>query len=108
LLLPLPKQNIPFSRHSFLQRELFGYTVVICFITGLSLVSSEGWHQSSSPVEIVRFTWNSYPLIGPILLTIALLTFVYSTILGWSYYGEKAWEYFLVEKVQSFIEYSGL
>jgi len=76
----------------------FWDTVVICFITGLSLVSSEGWHQSSSPVEIVRFTWSSYPLVGPILLTIALLTFVYSTILGWSYYGEKAWEYLFSRK----------
>jgi AGCS family alanine or glycine:cation symporter len=33
------------------------------------------------------------PTFGPILLTIGLLTFVYSTILGWSYYGERAAEY---------------
>ena len=34
-------------------------------------------------------------LIGPSILTIGLLTFVFSTILGWSYYGEKAVEYLL-------------
>ena len=33
------------------------------------------------------------PTFGPIVLTIGLLTFVYSTILGWSYYGERAAEY---------------
>jgi AGCS family alanine or glycine:cation symporter len=33
------------------------------------------------------------PVAGPIVLTVGLLTFVFSTILGWSYYGEKAAEY---------------
>ena len=33
------------------------------------------------------------PTFGPIVLTIGLLTFVFSTILGWSYYGERAAEY---------------
>jgi AGCS family alanine or glycine:cation symporter len=32
-------------------------------------------------------------VVGPIVLTIGLLTFVFSTILGWAYYGEKACEY---------------
>ena len=32
-------------------------------------------------------------MVGPIVLTVGLLTFVFSTILGWSYYGEKAAEY---------------
>ena len=32
-------------------------------------------------------------MIGPLVLTVGLLTFVFSTILGWSYYGEKAIEY---------------
>jgi alanine or glycine:cation symporter, AGCS family len=37
--------------------------------------------------------------VGPILLTTGLLTFVFSTILGWSYCGEKAAEYLLGTKV---------
>jgi AGCS family alanine or glycine:cation symporter len=36
-------------------------------------------------------------LVGPLVLTVGLLTFVFSTILGWSYYGEKAAEYLLGE-----------
>ncbi|MGC8739123.1 MAG: alanine/glycine:cation symporter family protein [Candidatus Hydrogenedens sp.] len=71
----------------------FWDTVVICFLTGLVLVSSGAWIQSSSPVEIVRNAWNGFSSAGNVALSISLITFVYSTILGWSYYGEKAWEY---------------
>ncbi|MCA1900885.1 MAG: sodium:alanine symporter family protein [Candidatus Hydrogenedens sp.] len=76
----------------------FWDTVVICFITGLTLVSSGAWSKSSSPIEIANIAWSSYPIFGPIVLTIALISFVYSTILGWSYYGEKAWEYLFKTK----------
>ncbi len=38
-------------------------------------------------------------IVGPIVLTLGLLTFVFSTILGWSYYGEKAAEYLLGSRV---------
>ena len=37
--------------------------------------------------------FDDLPVVGPIVLTIGLLTFVFSTILGWAYYGEKAVEY---------------
>jgi AGCS family alanine or glycine:cation symporter len=33
------------------------------------------------------------PLLGPVVLTVALLTFVFSTLVGWAYFGEKACEY---------------
>ncbi len=71
----------------------FWDTVVVCFITGLTIISCNSWSESNSPVEIVNLTWNSMGILGKIILTISLATFVYSTILGWSYYGEKAWEY---------------
>jgi AGCS family alanine or glycine:cation symporter len=37
--------------------------------------------------------------VGPAVLTVGILTFVFSTILGWSYYGEKAAEYLFGSKV---------
>ena len=40
-----------------------------------------------------RAAFADIPVIGPMVLTVGLLTFVFSTILGWSYYGEKAAEY---------------
>ncbi len=75
----------------------FWDTVVICAMTGLVLVSS----MIKNPLiftglkgaELTKMVFNQIPAIGPLVLTIGLLTFVFSTILGWSYYGEKAVEY---------------
>ena len=38
------------------------------------------------------------PYIGPLILMVSIITFAYSTILGWSYYGERAAEYLLGKK----------
>ena len=43
--------------------------------------------------KLTRAVFAQVPVVGPWILTLGLLTFVYSTILGWSYYGEKAVEY---------------
>ena len=43
--------------------------------------------------------FSELPVVGPFILAIGLLTFVFSTILGWSYYGEKAAEYLLGSRV---------
>jgi AGCS family alanine or glycine:cation symporter len=44
---------------------------------------------------MTKAAFAAIPVIGPLVLTVGLLTFVFSTILGWSYYGEKAAEYLL-------------
>jgi AGCS family alanine or glycine:cation symporter len=72
----------------------FWDTVVVCLITGLVLVNSGDW--TSGTVEGAALTKTAFvhiPVLGPGVLTLGLLTFVFSTILGWSYYGEKAVEY---------------
>ena len=43
--------------------------------------------------------FSELPVVGPFILAIGLLTFVFSTILGWSYYGEKAAEYLMGSRV---------
>jgi alanine or glycine:cation symporter, AGCS family len=47
---------------------------------------------------LTKQAFSDFPIIGPVVLTVGLLTFVFSTILGWCYYGEKAIEYLLGEK----------
>jgi len=49
--------------------------------------------------SLTKAVFSDLPVIGPIVLTIGLLTFVFSTILGWSYYGEKAAEYLFGTKI---------
>lgn len=72
----------------------FWDTVVVCLITGLVLVNSGVWVQgSTSGAFLTKAAFDTLPVIGPAVLVVGLLTFVFSTILGWSYYGEKAVEY---------------
>jgi AGCS family alanine or glycine:cation symporter len=71
----------------------FWDTVVVCALTGLVVVNSGGWQQGLSGSALTKMAFEDLPTVGPIVLTVGLLTFVFSTILGWAYYGEKAAEY---------------
>lgn len=74
----------------------FWDTVIICAMTGLVLVSSIMAHPGISASDGERLTFLAFaqiPYIGESILTLSLLTFVISTLVGWSYFGEKALEY---------------
>ena len=71
----------------------FWDTVVVCAMTGLVLVNSGGWMRGLEGAALTKAAFEQIPYFGPILLIFGLLTFVFSTLLGWSYYGEKATEY---------------
>lgn len=78
----------------------FWDTVVICAITGLVIVSSGEWQNPSitDKQALADAAFSDLPG-GWIILTFGLMTFVFSTILGWSYYGERAAEYLFGRKV---------
>ncbi len=71
----------------------FWDTVVVCLMTGIVVVQSGEWRQGLGGAKLTSAAFQDLPVIGPIVLTVGLLTFVFSTILGWAYYGEKACEY---------------
>ena len=71
----------------------FWDTVVVCAMTGLVLVNSGEWVKGLNGASLTKAAFQDIPWVGPAVLTGGLLTFVFSTILGWSYYGEKAVEY---------------
>lgn len=71
----------------------FWDTVVVCAMTGLVIVNSGAWTSGVSAAVLTKAAFNSIPVVGPIILVVSLLIFVFSTIIGWSYYGEKAVEY---------------
>jgi AGCS family alanine or glycine:cation symporter len=75
----------------------FWDTVVVCAMTGLVIVNSGEWMTDARGAALTRAAFADIPTIGPLVLTFGLLTFVFSTILGWSYYGEKAAEYLFGE-----------
>lgn len=76
----------------------FWDTVVVCAMTGIVLVSSGEWVNGGSGAALTKAAFAHFPIVGPTVLTIGLLTFVFSTILGWGYYGEKSIEYLLGPK----------
>jgi AGCS family alanine or glycine:cation symporter len=71
----------------------FWDTVVVCAMTGLVLVNMGDWRQGLQGAALTGAAFGEIRGIGPVVLTVGLLTFVFSTILGWSYYGERAAEY---------------
>jgi AGCS family alanine or glycine:cation symporter len=74
----------------------FWDTVVICALTGLVLVSSIIAYPDISYQDgaaLTKVAFDKIPYIGAPLLTFGIITFAFSTILGWSYYGERAVEY---------------
>ncbi|MBP8130452.1 MAG: sodium:alanine symporter family protein [Candidatus Hydrogenedentes bacterium] len=71
----------------------FWDTVVVCAMTGLVVVNSGLWQSGSDGAALTKAAFGQVHVLGPAVLTLGLLTFVYSTILGWSYYGERAIEY---------------
>jgi AGCS family alanine or glycine:cation symporter len=71
----------------------FWDTVVVCLMTGLVLVNSGMWRTGATGTALSAAAFGTLPVVGPVVLTVGLLTFVFSTLLGWSYYGEKACEY---------------
>lgn len=74
----------------------FWDTVVICALTGIVIVSSIIHYPDISindGAALTKMAFGKIPYVGAPLLSFGLLTFAFSTILGWSYYGERAMEY---------------
>ncbi|MEM1058577.1 MAG: sodium:alanine symporter family protein [Verrucomicrobiota bacterium] len=71
----------------------FWDTVVICLISAVVIISSGAYVGETDRNLVTNNAFDDMGTIGPFVLTFALSTFAFSTILGWSYYGEKALEY---------------
>jgi AGCS family alanine or glycine:cation symporter len=69
-------------------------TIIVCSITGLVIVSSGTWTSGETGAALSSLAFeNSLPGGGRILVAISLALFAFTTLLGWSYYGERCVEY---------------
>ena len=69
-------------------------TIIICTMTGLVILTSGAWTSGENGAALTSAAFAaSLPGIGPQLVAIALAVFAFTTILGWSFYGEKCAEY---------------
>ncbi|NLH47923.1 MAG: sodium:alanine symporter family protein [Myxococcales bacterium] len=76
----------------------FWDTVVVCAMTGLVIVNSGDWTGGLNGARLTKTAFSHIPYLGPAILTFGLLTFVFTTIIGWEYYGERAMEYLFGKK----------
>ena len=82
----------------------FWDTVVVCLMTGLVLVTTIMKNPAINANEIdnggvlTSMAFAQIPYLGPVILVVGIISFAYSTILGWAYYGERSVEYFAGRK----------
>ena len=71
-------------------------TIIICTLTGLSLVVSGVWCGPLNGAAMTESAFTmAFPAFGSILLLVGLVLFAFTTILGWNYYGERCVEYLM-------------
>jgi AGCS family alanine or glycine:cation symporter len=77
--------------------QTFIDTLVVCSFTGLALLVTGAWSSGENGVALTQLAFErGLPgEWGHWIVTLGLTMFAFSTILGWSYYGEKAIEYLI-------------
>ncbi|RMD90680.1 MAG: sodium:alanine symporter family protein [Calditrichaeota bacterium] len=80
--------------------QTFIDTIVVCSFTGFVIISTGVWTsgETGAPLTSTAFSHGLPGQWGGLIVALGLIFFAYSTILGWSYYGEKSLEYLLGEK----------
>ena len=79
-------------------------SIIICTLTGVSLIISGVWQSDVNGALMTQKAFASIlPSLGPVFLTISLTLFAFTTVLGWSYYGERCFEFlFGVKRINIF------
>ncbi len=69
-------------------------TLIVCTLTGLAIICSGVWTSGASGAALSAAAFESaLPGIGSHLIALTLAIFAFTTILGWSYYSERCWEF---------------
>ncbi|HIN90731.1 MAG TPA: sodium:alanine symporter family protein [Porticoccaceae bacterium] len=76
--------------------QTFIDTLVVCTFTGIAIIATGVWNSGENGAALTQLAFNhNFPIIGPAVVAVGLTMFAFSTILGWSYYGERSIEYIL-------------
>ncbi len=79
-------------------------TLIVCTMTALVILTSGAWTASGADgsgltgVALTSAAFDNSLSGGKYIVTVALAVFAFTTILGWSYYGERCWQYLFSEK----------
>ncbi|WLD93948.1 sodium:alanine symporter family protein [Alkalihalobacillus sp. AL-G] len=88
------KTDFPARQALVSMTQVFIDTIVVCSITGITLVMGGMYDGDLNGAALTTETFKSFlGTPGALIVTIGLILFAYSTVLGWSYYGEKCFSY---------------
>jgi len=102
------RTNRPVTEGFVALYEPFVDTVVVCTVTALVIIITGTWNPSVDPSEGVALTsaaFESSISWFPLVLTLAVVLFAFSTMISWSYYGLKAWTYLFGESMITDVVY---
>ena len=69
-------------------------TIIICTLTGLAILVTRQWSGSLEGAPMTQAAFSSiFGTFGELALTLSLVLFAFTTVLGWSYYGERCFEF---------------
>lgn len=88
------KTDSPVRQGSVAMLGTFIDTIIICSITGLVIIVSGAWTSGDNGASLTSAAFESaLPGVGGYVVTLGLVLFAFTTLLGWSFYGEKCVEY---------------
>ena len=88
------KTNEPVEQGLISMTGTFIDTLIICTLTGLTILVTGVWSVDLNGVALTQSAFSTiFSNFGPALLTIFLVLFAFTTILGWNYYGERCFEF---------------
>ena len=87
--------NDPVRQGTIAMLGTFIDTLIICTITGLAIVATGSWSSGATGVDLTAMAFGASIPFGQYFVSLATVLFAFTTILGWSYYGEKCWQYLL-------------
>ena len=88
------KTNEPVEQGLISMTGTFIDTLIICTLTGLTILVTGVWSGDLNGVALTQSAFSTvFSYFGPSLLTVFLVLFAFTTILGWNYYGERCFEF---------------
>lgn len=93
------RTDVPARQALISMTQVFIDTIIVCSITGITLVMADMYGSGTEGAALTAQSFEMMlPGIGNYVVAITLLTFIFSTILGWGYFGEKCFTYLVGSK----------
>ncbi|MFB4160045.1 alanine/glycine:cation symporter family protein [Geomicrobium sp. JSM 1781026] len=94
------RTDVPARQALISMTQVFIDTIIVCTITGLALVIADLYTTGPDGAALTAASFEAIlPAGGSLVVTITLLFFIFSTIIGWAYFGEKCLEYLVGDRV---------